>query len=88
MSFGKVTLGFFGLFLLISPFGRLEHLICKTLDLVAFSGLVLSMGVKNADAIQEAFKFTQLGPVLLVVSWLFHHVDRTIYFPLLIMALG
>jgi hypothetical protein len=29
---------------------------------------VLSLGVKNADAIQEAFKFTQPGPVLLVVS--------------------
>jgi hypothetical protein len=68
MSFGEITLGIFGLFLLIGPFGRPEHLIYKTLESVIVSCLVLSLGVKNADVIQEAFKFTWLGPVLLVAS--------------------
>jgi hypothetical protein len=58
MSFGEVTLGLFGLFLLIGPFGRLEHLMCETLESVVASGLVLSLGVENTYAIQEAFKFT------------------------------
>jgi hypothetical protein len=66
MSLGEVALGILVLFLLISAFGCLENLICKTLELVAFSGLVLSLEVKNANAIEEAFKFTQLGPVLLM----------------------
>jgi hypothetical protein len=51
MCFREVTLRFFGFFLLIGPFGRLEHLICKTLELVTVLGLVLSLRVKNADAI-------------------------------------
>jgi hypothetical protein len=88
MSFREVTLGFFSLFLLISPFGRLEHKICETLESAAVSGLVLSLGVENANAIQEAFKFTWPGPVLLVVLRLFHHVDGMLCFPLLVMALG
>jgi hypothetical protein len=46
MSFREVTLGFFELFLLIDPFGRLEHLICKTLESVAVPGLVHSLGVE------------------------------------------
>jgi hypothetical protein len=32
MSFGEVALWFFGLFLLIGLFGRLENLICETLE--------------------------------------------------------
>jgi hypothetical protein len=51
MSFGEVVLGLFGLFLLIDPFGRLEHLICETLESVTVPGLMLSLGVENADAI-------------------------------------
>jgi hypothetical protein len=51
MRFGEVTHGVFRLFLLIGPFERLEHLICKTLDSVAISDLVLSLGVKNAVVI-------------------------------------
>jgi hypothetical protein len=51
MSFREVALGFLGLFLLISPLGCLEHLICKTLESVAVPDLVLSLGVENADAI-------------------------------------
>jgi hypothetical protein len=88
MSFREVALEFFGLFLLIGPFGRLEHPICKILESVAVSGLLLSLGVKNADAILKAFNFTRLGQVLLVASQPFHRIDGTIYFPLLVVALG
>jgi hypothetical protein len=66
MSFREVALRFFMLFLLIDPFGRLEHLICKTLESVIVLGLVLSLGLKNVDGIQEAFKFTWLGSVSLL----------------------
>jgi hypothetical protein len=88
VSFGIVALTFFRLFLLIGPFGRLEYFIRETLESVVVSGLVLSLGVKNANAIQEAFKLPQLGLVLLVVSRPFHRVDRTVRFPLLVVALG
>jgi hypothetical protein len=88
VSFGEVALGFFGIFLLISPFGCLEYFICETLELIAVPGFVLSLGLENADAIQEAFKCTRPGPVFLVASWPFHHVDGMIHFPLLVMALG
>jgi hypothetical protein len=49
---------------------------------------VLSLGVEDADAIQEAFKFTRPEPILLVASWSFHHVDEMISFPLLVVTLG
>jgi hypothetical protein len=88
MSFGKVTLGFFGLFLLIGPFGRLEHLICETLESITVPNSVLSLGVEDKDAIQEAFKFTWPRPILLVASCMFHRVDGMICFPLLVVALG
>jgi hypothetical protein len=51
MIFGEVALGILRLFLLIGPFGHLEHLIDETLELVTVPGLVLSLGVENADAI-------------------------------------
>jgi hypothetical protein len=88
VSFVEVTLGFFRLFLLIGPFGRLVYFICETLESVAVLGLVLSLGVENADAMQEAFKFNRPRPILLVASRPFHHIEETIHFPLLIMALG
>jgi hypothetical protein len=44
--------------------------------------------VENAYAIQEAYKFTPPGSVLLVASRPFHCVDGTICFPLLVVALG
>jgi hypothetical protein len=88
MIFREVTLEFFGLFLLIDPFGRLEHLVYKTMESVAVPCLVLSLGVENTDAIQGTFKFTRLGSVLLVASWLFHHIDGMICFPLFVVALG
>jgi hypothetical protein len=88
VSFGEVALRFCKLFLLIGPFGRLEYFICETLESVAVLGLVLSIGMENADVIQKAFKFTRPGSVLLVVSRPFHRINRTIHFPLLVMALG
>jgi hypothetical protein len=66
MSFGEVTLRFFGLFLLIGPFGRLEYFIYEILESLVVLGLVLFLGVENADVIQEDSKFPPLGLVLLV----------------------
>jgi hypothetical protein len=57
----EVALGILGLLLMIGRFGRLENLICKTLESVTVLGLVLSLGVKNTNVIQEAFEFTLLG---------------------------
>jgi hypothetical protein len=88
MSFGEVALRFFGLFLLIGPLDRPEYFICETLESVTVLGLVLSLWVKNAYAIQDAFKFIRLGPVLIVASWPFHHIDGIIRFPILVVALG
>jgi hypothetical protein len=51
MNFREVALGILRLFLFISPFGRHENINCKTLKLVAVPGLVLFLGVKEADAI-------------------------------------
>jgi hypothetical protein len=51
MSFREVALRFFGLFLLIGTFGHLEHHIYETLESIAIPGLVLSLGVENADVI-------------------------------------
>jgi hypothetical protein len=75
------------LFLLINPFGHLEHLICETLKLVAVTCLVLSLVVEIVDAIQEAFKFTRPRPLLLVASQSFHRVDGMICFPLLLVGI-
>jgi hypothetical protein len=88
VNFGEFALGFFRLFLLISPLGLLEHLIYETMESVIVPGLELSLGVKNEDAIQEAFKFTQPGSVFLVAWKLFHHVDGIIRFPIVVLALG
>jgi hypothetical protein len=88
VSFEEVTLRFFGLFLLIGPFCRLEYFICETLVSVTVPDLVLSLGVEDANAIQEAIEFTQPRSVLLVVSWPFHHIDGKINLPLLAMTLG
>jgi hypothetical protein len=88
MSFREVALVLFKLFLLTGPLGRLDHLICETLESVTVLGFVLSLGVENTNVIQEAFKFTRSLPVLLVASRPFHCIDGTIRFPLLIVALG
>jgi hypothetical protein len=87
MCFGEVTLGILGLLLMIGRFGRLENLICKTLESIAVSGLVLSLGVENANAIQEAYLFIRPGPVLMTMRPLYRD-DRTVQFFLLVMALG
>jgi hypothetical protein len=51
MSLGDVALGILRLLLLIRQLGYFENLIWKTLDSVVISGLVISMGVKNGNAI-------------------------------------
>jgi hypothetical protein len=51
MSLREVALGILGLLLLISQLGHLENLICKTLESTTVSGLVLSQGMKNTNAI-------------------------------------
>jgi hypothetical protein len=84
----KVTLWFFGLLLLIGLFGRLEKLICETLELVAVPGFVLSLGMENANVIQEALKFTRPGSVLLVPPQPLHIVHGVLRLPPLVMALG
>jgi hypothetical protein len=86
VDLGEVTLGILGLLLLIDWLGRLENLIGQTLESVIDSGLVLSLGVENANAIQEAFKFTKPGPVLLMTMSSFNCIDRTIQLSLLVMA--
>jgi hypothetical protein len=84
----EVTLRILKLLLMIGRFGYLENLICKTLESVTVSGLVLSLGVENANAIQEAFEFTRPGPVLLMMMRSFNRIDRTIQLSLLVVALG
>jgi hypothetical protein len=42
----EIAIGILKLLLMIGQFGRLENLICKTLESVAVSGLVLSLGWK------------------------------------------
>jgi hypothetical protein len=88
MSFGEVVLWFFGLLLLIGIFVHLEHLIYETLESIAVLGLVLSMRMKNANAIEEAFEFTRPEPILLIVSRPLHIIHRVIRLPLLVMTLG
>jgi hypothetical protein len=87
VSLGEVTLGILGLLLLIGRLHRLRNLIYKTLESVAVSGLVLSLGVENANAIQEAYLFIRPGPVLMTMRPLYRD-DRTVQFFLLVMALG
>jgi hypothetical protein len=88
MSLGEVTLGILKLLILIGCLGRLENLVCKTLESVAISGLVLSLGMKNANVIQEAFEFTWLGSVLLMMTRPLYRVDRMVWLSLLVMGLG
>jgi hypothetical protein len=49
---------------------------------------MLTLGVENANVIQEAFEFAWPGPVLLMMMRLFYHTDRTIQLSVLVMALG
>jgi hypothetical protein len=51
MGLGEVILGILGIFLLIGPYGHLENLIHETLESGPVPGLVLSLGVKDADEI-------------------------------------
>jgi hypothetical protein len=80
VSLGEVALRILGLLFLIGQLGHLENLICKTLELVIVSGLVLSLGAENANALQEAFEFAQPGPILLMMIRPFYRVDRMVQF--------
>jgi hypothetical protein len=55
---------------------------------MAVSDLVLSLGVKNANAIEEAMEFDRPGPILLKTMRSFHRIDRMVHFSHLVMALG
>jgi hypothetical protein len=88
MSFGEVALRFLMLLLLIGLFGRLEHLIYETLESVVVPSLVLSLGMENVNAIQEAFKFTRPRPILIVASQPLYIVHGVIRLPLLVVTLG
>jgi hypothetical protein len=85
---GEVTLAILGLLLLIGCLGRPEKLICKTLESIAASGLVISLGVKYANAIQEALEFTRPGLVLILRMTPLYCVNRMVQFSLLVVALG
>jgi hypothetical protein len=88
VSHREVTLGILGLLLLIGQLGLLENLIYITLESIAVSGLVLSLGVENANVIQEAFELVRPGPVLLMMTRSFYHIDRIVWHSLLVVALG
>jgi hypothetical protein len=68
VSLEEVTIWIFRLLFLLGLFSRLENLICKALQLVTVTGLVLSLGVENADPVQETFKLSWSGQVLLVMT--------------------
>jgi hypothetical protein len=86
MSLGEVALEILGLFLLMAPLAVLRTSSVKPWS-QSQSQVLCFPWVKNADAIQEAIEYTRPEPVLLVAPWLFHHVDRMISFPLLVVAL-
>jgi hypothetical protein len=71
---------------LTGPFGRLEYLICETLESLTVLRRVLSLGMEGADVIQDAFKFTRPEPILLMASWPLHHTGRMVRFPLLVIV--
>jgi hypothetical protein len=88
VSFEDIVLWIVRLLLLIGLFGHLEHLICETLESVAVPDLVLSLRMENADPIQDTFKLTRPGLILLVPTRPLYVVQGVSHFPLLVMALG
>jgi hypothetical protein len=62
------------------PIVHLEDLIYETLESVAVSGLVFSLGVKKVDPIQETFKLCRPGPVLFITTQLLYISHREITF--------
>jgi hypothetical protein len=88
MSPREIALGILRLLLLIGLLGRLEKFICKTLESLTVLSVVLSLAVKNANAIQEAFEFARPRPILLMTIRPFYRIDRMVWFSLLVVALG
>jgi predicted benzoate:H+ symporter BenE len=72
---------------LVGLFGHLEDLICKSLESVAVPGLVLSLGVENADPIQETFKLSQPGLVIFVAMQPLYIVHGAVHLHLLVVTL-
>jgi hypothetical protein len=58
---GEVALGILGLLLMIGQLSRLENLICKTLESIAVSGLVLSLGWKMQKRSRKPLNSPDLG---------------------------
>jgi hypothetical protein len=87
VSFVEVAFWVFRLLFVFSHFGRLEDLIYKTLQSVAVPGLVLPLGVEDADPVQETFKPSESGPILLVPVWPLHICHGVILVPLLVITL-
>jgi hypothetical protein len=87
VSFGEVAFWVFWLLLMINLFGHLEDLICKTLRSVVVPGLVLPLGVEDADLVQETFELSRPGSVLFVMMRLLHVCHGAIQFPLLVVIL-
>jgi hypothetical protein len=73
---------------LIVLFVHLEDLICETLELVTVPSLVLSLGVKNADPIQQTFKLSRPGLVLFVAMQLLYISHGEIHLPLIVVTVG
>jgi hypothetical protein len=88
MSYREITIWMSVFLLLIRLLGRLEHLICKTLESIAVLGFMLSLGVENAYLIQETFKFTWAVLTLLLAMRPLHIVHGMIHLLLLVVALG
>jgi hypothetical protein len=72
---------------MIGLFGHLEDLICKALQTVTVSGLVLPLEVEDIDPIPEPIKLSRPGPVLLVAVWPLYVVYRVVRLPLLVVTL-
>jgi hypothetical protein len=56
VSLGEVALRILGLLFLIGQLGHLENIICKTLELVIVSCLVLSLGAENAKCTPRSLR--------------------------------
>jgi hypothetical protein len=72
VSFEEVTFWVFRLLFMIGLFGRLEDLIYKALQSVIVPGLLLPLGVEDADSVLETFKYSRSGMILLVAMRSLH----------------
>jgi hypothetical protein len=87
VSLGEINFWIFRLLLLIGPFGRLEDFNCETLESVIVLGLMLSLGVENADLTQETVKLSRHGPIFFVTTRPLYVGHGEVCLPLLVMTL-